>query len=183
MHINKPIIIALILFIIIILIFFLVFPKYKEFKVLQTELGIKKAEYNAEYEYYSEITQNYYNLQNNAEKIEKINNALPSESSLGKLVYYIQKQADKNGLILKSVFLTKAPSEGDDIKNIGFSLNLLGNYKALGSFLLSLERSARLFEIEGISFGSGTASSQEIETQFQSQDIFQFTMQITTHAY
>ncbi|MDD3608018.1 MAG: type 4a pilus biogenesis protein PilO [Candidatus Moranbacteria bacterium] len=183
MHIDKPIIIILTIFIILLLIFFLVAPEYRKFKDLQSDLGIKKAEYNAEYEYYSQITQNYYNIQSNSEKIEKIDIALPSDPALANLFYYVQDQSLKNGLILKSMFLTKAPSvsEEENIKDIGFSLSLLGNYKALESFLSSLEKSSRMFEINGISFGSGSASSQE--NQFQSQDVFQFSMQITTHAY
>ncbi len=183
MHIDKPIIIVLTIFIILLLIFFLVSPEYRNFKTLQLELGVKKAEYNAEYEYYSQITQNYYNIQNNSEKIKKIDIALPSDPVLGDLVYYVQDEALKNGLILKSIFLTKVPSASDEekIKDIGFSLSLLGNYKALESFLNSLEKSSRLFEINGISFGAGSGSSQS--TQFQSQDVFQFSMQITTHAY
>jgi len=183
MHIDKPIIIVLTIFIILILIFFLVAPEYRNFKSLQSELGIKKAEYNAEYEYYSQIVQNYYNIQNNSEKIEKIDIALPSNPVLADIVYYVQDQASKNGLILKSIFLTKVPSMSDEdsIKNVGFSLSLLGNYKSLESFLNSLEKSSRLFEMDGISFGSGSASTQS--TQFQSEDVFQFSMQITTYAY
>ena len=48
MQIDRPIAIALILFIILLLVFFLVVPEYNTFKSLQTQLGEKKAEYNAE---------------------------------------------------------------------------------------------------------------------------------------
>ena len=55
MQIDRPITIGLILFVILLLIFFLVSPEYKTFVKLQTELGEKKAEFNAEYAYFSAI--------------------------------------------------------------------------------------------------------------------------------
>jgi Tfp pilus assembly protein PilO len=182
-HIDKPIIIALILFIILLLIFFLVAPEYQRFKDLQSELGIKKAEYNAEYDYYSAIVQTYYDLQSKTADVKKIDSALPSDPNLGKLVYFLQEQSSKSGLMLKSLFLTKAAvsSPGSSIKDISLSLNLIGNYSALESFISSLEKSARLFEIISVTFGSGETS--RTETQFQTQSIFSFNMQIDTHTY
>ena len=56
MQVDRPIAAAIILFIILLLVFFLVTPEYKTFKKLQSELGEKKAEFNAEFDYYAEIT-------------------------------------------------------------------------------------------------------------------------------
>ena len=183
MHIDKPIVIALILFIILLLIFFLVAPEYNKFKFLQSELGIKKAEYNAEFEYYSEITRNYYDLENRKDDIKKIDSALPSDPNLGKLIYYLQDQSTKSGLVLKNLFLTKSSVSSTEagVKNLSFSLNIVGNYAALENFISSLEKSARLFEITNVSFNSGSLSDGE--AQFQSQSIFSFGMQINTHIY
>jgi len=185
MHIDKPIIIALTLFIILLLIFFLVSPEYKKFKVLQTELGIKKAEYTAEFEYYSEIVKNYYQLKSRPDDIKKIDSALPSEPNLGKLVYYIQEEATKNGLVVKNLFLTKSSTSttSNTIKDLAFSLSLVGNYSSLESFLTSLQSSARLFEIASISFGAGGVSSVMNATQFETESVFSFSMQINTHIY
>ena len=79
MQIDRPIAIALTLFIILLLVFFLVVPEYKTFGRLQTELGEKKAEFNAEYDYYAAITKTYYDLQSRKEDIRKIDDALPQD--------------------------------------------------------------------------------------------------------
>jgi len=182
-HIDKPILIALILFIILILVFFVVSPEYQKFKDLQSELGIKKAEYNAQKEYYSAIGQTYYDIKSKSEDIAKIDNALPSDPNLGKLVYYLQEQATKSGLIMKSLFLTKSSTSTaeNSVKDIAFSLNLVGNYSALENFVSYLEKSARLFDIASISFGSGETSGSE--AQFETQSVFSFSMQVNTHTY
>ena len=84
MQIDRPITIALILFIILLLVFFLVVPEYNTFKNLQTELGEKTAEYNAEYDYYHAISKTYYDLQSHQDDIQKIDDALPTDPDSGK---------------------------------------------------------------------------------------------------
>ena len=64
MTFDRPIAIAITLFIILLLVFFLVVPEYKTFAKLQTELGEKKAEFNAEFDYYAAITKTFDDLQN-----------------------------------------------------------------------------------------------------------------------
>jgi len=183
MHIDKPIIIAFILFITVLLAYFLVFPAYQKFKELQTDLGIKQAEYDAQFEYYSAITQTYYDLKGYEEDIKKVDSALPSDPSFGRLVYYFQEQSTKNGLMLKSLFLAKASSSNskNSEKDLAFSLTLLGNYSALENFLASLEKSAKLFEVTTISFGAGDISNEEMK--FSTQNIFTYNLQINTHTY
>jgi len=107
MHIDRPIAIALIIFIIILLIFFLVMPEYKTFNNLRTELGEKKAEYAAEFDYYSAISRTYFELQSREKDVQKVDDALPQSSSIGDVVYFFQKTAKENGLIVKDLFLSK----------------------------------------------------------------------------
>jgi Tfp pilus assembly protein PilO len=181
MRIDKPIIIAFILFITVLLAYFLVFPEYQKFKDLQVQLGIKKAEYNAEFDYYSAIAQTYDDLKSYEEDVKKVDNALPSDPSLGKLIYYLQEESVKNGLMLQDLFLAKSSGSKDSVKNLTFSLNLFGNYTSLEGFLASLEKSAKLFEVTNITFGSGDTSEEN--PQFQTQNIFSFSLQINTHIY
>ena len=194
MQIDRPIAIAIILFVILLLSFFLVVPEYRAFKELQLELGKKKAEYNAKYGYYSEIIKSYSDIQTRKEDIEKIDDALPVDSNFGSLVYYFQDRASESGLILKNLFLasSKSSSQSDTtgsskskINDITFSLNLLGSYSALENFISSLEKSARLFEITSISFGSQASSSfgSMQQTQFQTQQTYNFSLEVLTHLY
>ena len=110
MQIDRPITIAICLFIVLLLIFFLVMPEYNTFKDLRFELGKKRAEYNAEYEYFSEIARLYKEIQSRKEALEKIDDALPGGSNFGNLVYYFQNQASADGLIIKSLSLSKSSS-------------------------------------------------------------------------
>jgi Tfp pilus assembly protein PilO len=183
MRIDKPITIALILFAIVFLIFFLVYPEYETFKALQQDLGIKRAEYNAEFAYYSEITRNIVELTAKSDNIAKVDSALPSDPELGSLVYYMQDQASKSGLVLRSLFLSKVSGSAakNTVKDLTFSLNLTGNYASLNQFISYLENSARIFEIENINFGSGDTSRDT--SQFAQDSIFNFTIQIKTYTY
>lgn len=189
MQIDRPIAIAIILLIILLLVFFLVAPEYKMFKKLQTELGEKIAEFNAEYDYYAEITKVYHELQGRPEDIKKIDDALPQDPNLGKLVYYFQKTAEENGMIIKDLFLSKSSSANSSAKTkkineIVFSMSLLGDYSSLASFLASLEKSTRLFEVTNISFASDSGLELESSlSQFQIQQIYNFSLQIKTYSY
>ncbi|HCC60060.1 MAG: hypothetical protein A2402_01355 [Candidatus Staskawiczbacteria bacterium RIFOXYC1_FULL_37_43] len=201
MQIDRPITIAVCLFIVLLLIFFLVVPQYNVFKDLRVELGKKKAEYNAEYEYFSEIAKNYSQIQALEQDIEKIDDALPIGYNFGNLIYYFQNQALADGMIIKSMFLSKSSSAGakktnysyesesgeskmPQMNEIGFSLNMTGSYSSLENFIVSLEKSARLFEVKNISFGASAASQgAEQSQQFQMQEIYNFNLEVLTHSY
>lgn len=192
MKIDRPIAIAITLFIILLLVFFLVMPEYRRFQALQTELGEKRAEYNAEFVYYNAIAETYSELQSRKDSLKTIDDALPSGSNLGNLVYYIQNEAAKSGIIVKSLFLGKstASKSGSVVGDLGVSLSLLGSYNSLGNFIKSLENSSRIFEISSISFssaeqGSGAAGVLSAKTQFQSlpQNIYTFSLELITHSY
>jgi len=182
MSIDRPITIALILLIILLLVFFLVVPQYRIFTKLQSDLAEKIAEEKAQREYYVEIAKTYNDLYIHADDIKKIDDALPQDPVLAKLIYYIQDKAKLNGLIVKNLFLSKSSSatqqEGvtNNIKEIVFSTDLLGSYASLGNFLSSLEKSSRIFEVTTISFGAGSAGKSTSSSQ-------NFSLQIKTFSY
>lgn len=199
MNIDRPIAIAIILFVILLLAFFLVVPEYKTFASLRTELGEKRAEFNAEFDYYAAITRLHYDLQSRQDDIKKIDDALPSDPDLGRIVYSLQRMAGESGLVVKNLFLSKSSSaktkkDGvESIRELIFSIDLVGSYPALGNFIASIEKSSRIFEVINISFGSGgTVSSQSSQTQVRSaglgsvlrpQQSYNFNLQIKTHSY
>jgi len=210
MQIDRPIAAALILFIILLLVFFLVVPEYKTFGKLQAELGEKKAEFNAQFDYYNAIANTYQQLQGRKDDIKKIDDALPQDPALGRVIYFLQQTAKGNGMMVKDLFLSKSSSnsaksnEGNSVKDIIFSINALGDYASLEKFIISLEKSSRIFEITNISFSSSTSSSASsptsvsasipaspsipaapasLQTQFQTQQIYSFNLQIKTRTY
>ena len=192
MKIDRPIAIAVILFAIALLVFFLAAPEYNTFKKLQADLGEKKAQYNAEFDYYAEITKKYYELKNLEDDLKKVDNALPRDSDLGKLVYYFQKTATDSGMLVRDLFLSSSTAGSTDkkvesaIKEMVFSMSVMGNYSSLGSFLSSLEKSDRIFEIISISFSTDSSAKLTEGAAIaggQIQQIYNFNLQIKTHSY
>jgi Tfp pilus assembly protein PilO len=186
MQLDRPIAIAIVLIITVLLIVFLVSPEYKTFNRLRMELGEKLAEYNAEFDYYAEVSKVYYELKNREEFLEKIDDALPENLDLGQIIYFLHKTSSENGLIIKDLFLSKS-SKSDVSKNINdviFSVDIMGDYSSLAGFLTSLEKSARIFEVTNISFGSDALSRMvSTENQLTANQIYIFNLQIKTHSY
>ena len=192
MQIDRPIVIIITLFVILVMIFYLVLPEYKAFGRLQVELGEKTAEYNAQVDYYATIESVYADLQGHQEDIKQIDNALPTEANLGKLIYYIQDSAKGSGILIKSIFLSSpgggANSSKDKAKELSFSVQIVGDYVSLYNFIVSLEKSARIFEITNITFGAASgapeaATQSQGQSQFQMQQTYNFSMQIKTYSY
>jgi len=177
MQIDRPIAIALTLFVILLLIFFLVTPEYNTFKTLQTQLGEKKAEFNAEFDYYAEIAKTHNDLQAHQDDLKKVDGALPQNPVFGTLIYFIQETAKGNGLIIKDLFLSQSSptssqtNAGKSVRDTVFSTDLLGGYASLENFIISLEKSSRIFEVTNISFNSVSGPP------------YSFSLQIKTHSY
>lgn len=182
MEIDRPITIAIILFIILILVFYLILPKYQEFKGLQIKLGEREAELKGRGAYYKEIADVYTRINGNKESLEKIEMALPAGPPiLAPIIYFLQKKSLENGLTLGKVVLLKRTSitPESEIKEIGFGLTLSGSYPAFKNFLTVLGESARLFEVENITFYSQPPTPEKP----QKQETFPFGLTIITHSY
>jgi Tfp pilus assembly protein PilO len=184
MKIDRPVIIVLIFLATFMLAFFFAWPEYNTFKGLQADLSEKTAEYNAEFDYYAAIAKTYSDLQTRSTDISKVDDALPENPPFGDVVYYLQNTAQENGLVVKNLFLSKTSSEsssdevGDNskrkiINDLIFSINLSGNYAALEGFVAALEKSARIFEVTSISFGTSSSTGS----------LYNFSLQIKTHSY
>jgi Tfp pilus assembly protein PilO len=193
MQIDRPIVSAIIIFIVILLVFFLVMPEYKAFVFLRDDLAKKRAEYDAERDYYAAIYKTYSELQVRQEDIKKIDNALPTDPDLGKIVYFLQRAAAQNSIIIKDLFLSRSapanlPKTGGQpgtnaVKDITFSMDVLGDYISLQQFIITLEKSARVLEVASITFGSSEEMPQENQTQFQLQQTYNVNLQVRTHSY
>jgi len=175
MKIDRPIAIAVILFIILVLGFYFVFPKYQEFKEIQLEVSEKEAEFKGRAEYFAEVGSTFKRLKDYEESLGKIEDALPPTPSLAPLIYFLQTKSSENGLIFRRANLLSVSlvSEKSDIKEITFSLEFFGSYPAFKNFLSSLEKSARLIEVESISFVS----------QQESDQTYPFNLTIKIHSY
>jgi len=96
---------------------------------------------------------------------------------MGRLVYSLQKYASESGLIVRDMAVSKAASRNNqalsnNVKEIIFSMDLMGNYSSLGNFIVSLEKSSRIFDITNISFSSAQGST-----------LGNFSVQVKTYSY
>jgi len=189
MEVDRPIAIATTLFVILIVIFYLVMPKYQEVKGLQSEILIKEAELTGREKYFREIANTYQKLVEHRENVEKINTALPEDPSIPPLVYFLEDQSLKNGLILENVELLRAiPSEEKiKIKQTRLLMELHGSYSSFRNFLASLENSSRLIEVENILFTTkrekGAAAREEQEGAVPVGGIHEFRLNIKVYSY
>ncbi len=154
MEVDRPIAIAVILFIILIGIFYFVSPKYQEFTNLQAQISQKEAEYRGRSAYFTDIMNTYDKLKQKEEGLKKINSALPSELSIPDLIYFIQGKSFENGLIFRGANFLKTTlvKEGKKINETSIIIEVSGPYPAFKNFLQSLEKSARLIEVEDVYF-------------------------------
>jgi len=140
---------------VILLIFFLIFPNYQNLTFLKKEISEKEVELSSQEKYFQDLQNIAKELKKYETAISKIDSALPAGPSLPELLNLIQAKASQSGLALKGVGpATIIPAGEKGLKEIRLNFILIGNYSDFKNFLSILEKSARLIEIENISFSS-----------------------------
>lgn len=171
---NKIIITAISFIAAIALGFFLVLPKNESLKLKISERETKEANLKNRNNYYQEVAEISNELKKYPEELAKIDFALPREVSLPLMYDFFQKKASESGLVLKDEKFDSAsvPTDSSVKKEYHFSLGLSGSYPAFKNFLAVLEKSAKIVEVERISFSSpeksGAAFSFDISVKFYS---------------
>ena len=168
MNMNKLIISGGCLALTLILILALFLPKYQAFKNLQLNIKAKEAELQSKQEYFSQIKEISKQLEEYTDSFNKISSALPETPSLPSLFNFLQLSASQTGLVLGEIILGGV-SEGE----IRVTCKLIGDYPSFKNFLLALENSARMIEVEEISFKSPEKPTES----------FTFVVQIKTYSY
>lgn len=172
--ISLPVIIAFFLLASLILGVVFLWPKYKEVKLLEKDITAKETELQQEDQYFSSLKKLKEELKQYQETLSKIDSALPNNPSLPSFLNFIQKESSQSGLILKdmSPFTSSLSGENPEIKETRMSLTLEGSYSSFKDFLSLLEKSARIIEVENISFSSSEKDSP-----------FVFNLKIKFHSY
>ena len=151
---------------------------------MQNTLGQKQAEYIGKSVYYATISDLTKKIESNADSLQKVTTAVPSDVSLSSLVYFLQKKASEAGLVTKLVVFSKVTQASKDkkLKIVTMTVNVSGNYQGLKAFLLSLEKSSRLFEINAIRFNSPQPLSRPNQLQNQ-QQLYDFNLEMQTQVF
>ena len=169
---EKKLLITIILFglsFIIGLVF--CFPKFQEMRVAQKELESKETELEQKKAYFEEIDILSEKLKQYPDELAIIDFALPDDFSLPFLFDFFEKIVSRNGLFLTNISqssgsqqnsrssrssanpeISEKAESGNTLKENRTGLSLSGSYSAFKNFLYSMEKSARLIEVENASF-------------------------------
>jgi len=153
-HSNKLIIIIGCFALALVLGLFLLLPKYQNIQSLKADIQEKELEFRSKEAYFVQIKEISKTLEDYEEPLFKISSAVPSDSSPPSLFNFFQFTAGQTGLILKDVNLggTVIPKDGkDSMKETKLTLYLAGFYNSFKDFLLAIENSSRMIEVESIS--------------------------------
>ena len=169
---EKKLLIAIILFglsFVIGLVF--CFPKFQEMRVAQKQLESKEIELEQKKAYFEEIDILSEKLKQYPDELAIIDFSLPDDFSLPFLFDFFEKIISRNGLFLTNISqsqdsqssfrssrssakpeISEETEPGNKLKESRTSLSLSGSYFAFKNFLYSMEKSARLIEVENASF-------------------------------
>jgi Tfp pilus assembly protein PilO len=162
----------------------LVYPQYQEYQNANQKISLLKNQLSAREDYFSTLNNLWKNLKAQPDFLKKIDNALPDKFEAEKLVYFLSKSSQENGLLLSDILITEPSAQQNEIPNQTsegkeepkpkewrFSLNLIGNYASFENFIKQIEKSAKLLEIEKISVVSG------------GPETFKFRIDLLTYSY
>ncbi|OGZ24420.1 MAG: hypothetical protein A2896_01275 [Candidatus Nealsonbacteria bacterium RIFCSPLOWO2_01_FULL_43_32] len=168
MKMNKLIIMSVCLALALILGLTLAWPQYQALQVLRFNIQAKELELQSKQAYFSAVKETAQQLEGYGDVLAKIASALPETPSLPSLFNFLQSSASEHGLVLGEITLGSV-----DKGEILVLAKLIGDYPAFKNFLVALENSARIIEVENITFASPVKTT----------DSFTFTVQIKTHSY
>ena len=176
---SRSILIICLLIILAAGIVFVLWPKLQDFGELRVQVLTKEKELEYKKEYFNKLNQILEKLKTEyAESVAKIDSAFPSDPSMPSLLKFLQSKASENGLILQEIKLGKSGLlKGDArIRENEAVVSLIGSYPALKNFLFVIEQSARLIEVQSLSF----PREKEITTQ---SEILNFDLAVKTYSY
>jgi Tfp pilus assembly protein PilO len=167
---------------------FLVLPQYQNWKAVSERVDELEKEAQTQDEYFQQIKEISKILDNNADSLSKIKMALPEGSHLPQLFYFIKNTSNKFGLTFQKIGkIETKETEQPEIKETTAEIILIGDYPALKNFISEIEKSARIIEIEKISFGfSPEEKIKESEKQKEVKNenpIFSFEIKIKVYHY
>ncbi len=151
---SLPLVIIICFFLTLILGVWFLWPKFQDLREVQKNIKEKEEQLQSNEEYFSNLKEIKISLEDYQGKLSKINSALPDDPSLPSLFNFLQKASSQSGLTLKGIspFAISSSEEFPTLKEIQFGLKIIGSYSSFKNFLSTLEKSARLIEVENISF-------------------------------
>lgn len=145
--------------------FFFWWPKWQDIEQKRVLLKAKEVELDAVEQYDVKLQQTYEKIKTHSKDIERTATALPEYQDHPMFFFLLQDICKQNGVVLtgispqiSSVSLKKAEEAGDKalpqdrVKDLNAGIGITGSYEAMRNFLKAIESSARLVEVESLSF-------------------------------
>lgn len=165
---------------------FLIWPQWQKMQNTNLQLAAKKTELDNLEKSNLQLKQHSEELKKHSEEMAKIDFALPSYPDFPSFLHFLQEACSQNGVVLNSISPAMVPpsspleagaAKGEDVEAervemLATGLGVAGAYPAFLNLLSALERSARLVEVDSISFSSPVEG-----------DIFSFGLSVKAHSY
>ncbi len=148
--------------------------EYKDYLKYAKKLANQKAFLENQTQYYKEIEENFKKLETKRETVDKISSMLPKKLDTSSLVNYFNITSSQCGLVLNDISISSGKSldKRERIKEHHITLKFSGTYSGLKNFLASIEKSARLFEVDKIVFSAP-----------KEKEVYDFEIQLTVYSY
>lgn len=153
----KKSIFTIIIFLIVITISVgLVLPSFEKSRDLSVRMEQKEKELKDFEDYLSHLQKISLQLKEFAPQLSKIDQALSTDSYLPNLLEFCQKELARSGLNLDQITISQSSllKEEERLKERAINLKISGLYPNFKNFLISLEKSARIIEVDNISFST-----------------------------
>ena len=147
---NRTIIIILLLAATAIAGIFLVKPKYEEYVQKKAELERKQTELDYHQQHFSALKEVEERFRQSEENFKKIDDTLPSFFSLPAFYANMLKLASQSGMVVDQMAHSGTANPQERMKKQSFSLSLSGTFASFNNFLNVIEKSARIFEVDGM---------------------------------
>lgn len=137
-----------------VLLFTFALSKYQDFQNYRLELLQKKTELENRQEYFKNLDDLQAELNNYEPELAKINSSLPTEPLEPVMLDFLQKIASQNGLVFEKIEFNKTilVSERPYLLKKEIAIIIKSPYDAFRKFLLDVEKSSRLIQVESLAF-------------------------------
>lgn len=172
---SKVYLSVFIIFLSILFLYLFVYQKYQELSFLKKELSQKEQELENTRRYIRQVKEASEKLKDYSEQLSVIETAIPENLQEPETFHLLQTLSVQSGVTLKSV--GKLSPKGENLpKRWITDIVILADYPTFKNFLSTLEKSARIIEINKISF-SGTEKKEEIK------ELHNFNLILGIHSY
>jgi len=137
-----------------VLLFTFALSKYHDYQIYRSELLQRQAELISHQEYFKNLDYLQAELKKYEPELIKVNASLPPDPFVATLFDFLQRIASQDGLVLKRIDSDQNSLVSDKFSLFKKEIAIIVDspYSAFRKFILDIEKSSRLIQIESLSF-------------------------------